>query len=168
MDRASEPDSVGHEAAEFGAASGEGDESGAGAAKTPPAYRARKAYLAKHLGQASVVSLEPQDSCVHPQRQCATICSYMERVGIRELRQNLSRHLRKVERGATLEVTERGQPVALLTPLPMGGSLDRLAALGRLVRPPRASLGTLPPPKQPQPHSLSLRDALDQEREERL
>jgi prevent-host-death family protein len=92
----------------------------------------------------------------------------MERVGIRELRQNLSRHLRKVERGATLEVTERGQPVALLTPLPMGGSLDRLAALGRLVRSPRASLGTLPPPQQPQPRSLSLRDALDQEREERL
>lgn len=92
----------------------------------------------------------------------------MERVGIRELRQNLSRHLRKVERGITLEVTERGQPVALLTPLPLGGPLERLAARGRLARLPRASLATLPPPQTPEAGALSLRDALDQEREERL
>ena len=39
---------------------------------------------------------------------------YMERVGIRELRQNLSVYLRKVKEGVTFEVTERGQPVAVL------------------------------------------------------
>ena len=41
------------------------------------------------------------------------------RVGIRELRQNLSVYLRRVqEDGASYEVTERGEPVARLTPLP--------------------------------------------------
>jgi prevent-host-death family protein len=92
----------------------------------------------------------------------------MERVGIRELRQNLSRYLRKVERGVTFEVTERGQPVAVLAPLPLGAPLARLAARGRLARPPRAPLATLEPPQSYQPGAVSLRDALDQEREERL
>ena len=41
----------------------------------------------------------------------ATLC-YMERVGVRELRQNLSVYLRRVGAGQTLEVTERGRPVA--------------------------------------------------------
>lgn len=41
-----------------------------------------------------------------------------ERVGIRELRQNLSVYLRRVqEEGTSYEVTERGEPVARLTPL---------------------------------------------------
>jgi prevent-host-death family protein len=38
----------------------------------------------------------------------------MERVGVRQLRQNLSVYLRRVRRGESLEVTERGQPVAVL------------------------------------------------------
>ena len=43
----------------------------------------------------------------------------MERVGVRELRQNLSVYLRRVTGdGETLEVTERGVPVAVLAPLP--------------------------------------------------
>ena len=41
-----------------------------------------------------------------------------DRVGVRELRQNLSVYLRRVqEDGTSYEVTERGQPVARLTPL---------------------------------------------------
>ena len=39
-------------------------------------------------------------------------------VGVRELRQNLSVYLRRVEAGETLEVTEHGHSVARLTPLP--------------------------------------------------
>lgn len=40
------------------------------------------------------------------------------RVGIRELRQNLSVYVRRVrEEGRAYEVTERGEPVARLTPL---------------------------------------------------
>ena len=53
-------------------------------------------------------------------------------VGVRELRQNLSVYLRRVEAGETLEVSERGRAVALLTPLPTSASpLDRLIAEGR-------------------------------------
>ena len=41
-----------------------------------------------------------------------------ERVGIRELRQNLSVYVKHVrEEGRAYEVTERGEPVARLTPL---------------------------------------------------
>jgi prevent-host-death family protein len=57
------------------------------------------------------------------------------RVGVRELRQNLSVYLRRVEAGETLEVTEHGRPVARLTPLPARqlGVLERLVAEGRAV-----------------------------------
>ncbi len=40
----------------------------------------------------------------------------MFRVEVRELRQNLSRHLARVKDGASLEVTERGRVVAGLSP----------------------------------------------------
>src|SRR3954468_19046176 len=39
------------------------------------------------------------------------------RVGIRELRQNLSIYVERVKDGETLEVTEHGRPVAELGPL---------------------------------------------------
>lgn len=38
------------------------------------------------------------------------------KVGVRELRQNLSRYLERVKKGETLTVTERGQEVARLVP----------------------------------------------------
>ncbi len=40
----------------------------------------------------------------------------MVRVGIRELRQNLSRYIERVKAGDTMVVTERGRHVALLVP----------------------------------------------------
>ena len=43
--------------------------------------------------------------------------SERDRVGIRELRQNLSIYVDRVRQGETLEVTEHGHPVAELTPL---------------------------------------------------
>jgi prevent-host-death family protein len=42
----------------------------------------------------------------------------MNRVGVRELRHNLSAWLRRVRDGEAFEVTDRGTPVALLAPLP--------------------------------------------------
>jgi prevent-host-death family protein len=56
------------------------------------------------------------------------------RVGVRELRQNLSIYLDRVKEGETLEVTEHGHAVALLTPLPRSTmtTLDRLIAEGRV------------------------------------
>lgn len=50
-----------------------------------------------------------------------------------ELRQQASRYLREVQRGETIEVTDRGNPVAWLVPVPPSGGLAELAASGRLV-----------------------------------
>jgi prevent-host-death family protein len=62
-------------------------------------------------------------------------------VGIAELRQNLSRYLRRVEAGERLVVTDRNKPVAELGPPAAAGSgLDRLIAEGRVSRPRRAGL----------------------------
>jgi prevent-host-death family protein len=72
-----------------------------------------------------------------------------DRVGVRELRQNLSRYLRRVARGERLEVTERGKPVAVLGPINEPGSaLGRLVASGR-ARPPEGDLLDLAPPRGP-------------------
>jgi prevent-host-death family protein len=56
----------------------------------------------------------------------------MRAIGIRELRQQASKYLRDVEAGETIEVTDRGRPVALIVPLPRAGRLQRLATAGRL------------------------------------
>ncbi len=42
----------------------------------------------------------------------------MKRVKIAELKDQLSRHLRAVERGAEIEVTDRNRPIARLVPVP--------------------------------------------------
>ncbi len=56
-------------------------------------------------------------------------------VGVRELRQNLSVHLRRVKEGETLEVTERGHGVAYLVPKSRGAisRRDQLITEGRLI-----------------------------------
>jgi len=69
----------------------------------------------------------------------------MASVGVRELRQRASELLRRVAAGETIEVTDRGRPVALLSPLPEGGSLERLRAAGE-VDPAVADPDELPAP----------------------
>ena len=54
----------------------------------------------------------------------------MTSVGVRELRQRASGLLRLVEQGETVEITDRGRPVALLTPIPVGSPLERMRAAG--------------------------------------
>ena len=62
-------------------------------------------------------------------------------VGVAELRQNLSRYLRRVEHGERLIVTHRNRPVAELGPPPTPTSeLDGLVAKGRVSRPVRRGL----------------------------
>ena len=59
-----------------------------------------------------------------------------KKVGVRELRQNLSVYLRQVKKGKVLEVLERGRPVAALVPLPETASArERLVASGRATAP---------------------------------
>jgi len=69
----------------------------------------------------------------------------MTSVGIRELRQQASALLREVEQGATIEITDRGRPVAILAPVPGAGPAARLRASGDL-EPAEASMDDLPPP----------------------
>lgn len=69
----------------------------------------------------------------------------MTTVGVRELRQRASELLRLVEDGETIEISDRGRPVALLTPLPTGSPLERLRASGD-VQPATADLEDLPAP----------------------
>ena len=53
---------------------------------------------------------------------------------MRELRQHASRYLAVVKAGGTVEVTERGELVALVVPPSPGASArERLVAAGRLV-----------------------------------
>ena len=93
---------------------------------------------------------------------------YMEerQVGVRELRQNLSKYLRRVQRGERLEVTEHGRPVAVLAPLGQPqSSIDRLIAAGRVASPRSDLLAQLPPRGR---ISTTASDALADERADRL
>jgi antitoxin (DNA-binding transcriptional repressor) of toxin-antitoxin stability system len=69
----------------------------------------------------------------------------MTRVGVRELRQRASELLRLVERGETIEITDRGRLVALLGPLPEGSPLEQLRVAGE-IEPATSDLDDLPPP----------------------
>ena len=90
-----------------------------------------------------------------------------ERVGIRELRQNLSVYVKRVrEEGRAYEVTERGEPVARLTPLE-GRSMsriERMIADGRIT-PARRSPDQMPPPIQ-LPPGRTLSEILEEMRDE--
>jgi prevent-host-death family protein len=70
---------------------------------------------------------------------------YMERIGVRELRQNASQYLDRVAAGEVIEVTQRGQLVARIIP----ATTDPWAALiasGEVTpaRSPRTDVLTLP------------------------
>jgi prevent-host-death family protein len=69
----------------------------------------------------------------------------MASIGVRELRQRASELLRRVEQGETIEVTDRGRPVAVLSPPAEGSPLDRLRALGE-IDPAMGDLDDLPEP----------------------
>jgi len=58
----------------------------------------------------------------------------MIRAGIRELRQNASALIRRVTAGETIEITDRGRPVARIVPLRGRSNLDQLIAEGRATR----------------------------------
>ena len=58
----------------------------------------------------------------------------MTRMGIRELRDNLTKTIRRVRAGETIEITHDGEPVVLLSPLPTG-RIERLLARGDVSRP---------------------------------
>lgn len=81
-------------------------------------------------------------------------------VGVGELRQNLSKFLRRVERGERLVVTDRNRPIAELVPLPDNNqsAVQRLVTEGRAT-PARSALDFKPIKlKGRYPASAALRD----------
>lgn len=86
------------------------------------------------------------------------------RVGIRELRQELSRALRRVRAGETLEVTDRGRTIARIVPVEgVSPKLADLIGAGK-VRPPTVR-GPLPAPLREQSRMTS-EEAVDLLRDE--
>ena len=105
---------------------------------------------------------------------CATVC-YMSRptdqparVGVRELRQNLSVYLDRVKAGETFDVTEHGRPVARLGPRVAGpvSIIDRLIAEGRIT-PATVDHRTIPyPTAVPDAEGPTLSEILQAMRDE--
>jgi len=73
----------------------------------------------------------------------------MSLVGLRELRQNASEHLRRVEGGETVRIARLGRPVALRVPIRAHGGLAGLEAESRL----SASVGDVLALGKPLPRS---------------
>jgi prevent-host-death family protein len=96
---------------------------------------------------------------------------YMERsvIGARELKTRLGTYLRRVREGRTLLVTDRGEPIAELRPLPSDTSVP--AALLKLSRkravalPVRKAMGAVRPIKSRGP---ALSEAIREDREDRF
>jgi prevent-host-death family protein len=103
-----------------------------------------------------------------PTSHGATVTHMANVVGVRELRQNLSRYLDRVKAGEGFIVTERGEEVARLTP-----SARHETTLAQLIAERGASiprgdlLQTLALPETPAQGPPST-DVLDELREERL
>lgn len=69
----------------------------------------------------------------------------MTDVGVRELRDGLSRHLATVRAGHTITVTDHGRPVARIVPVGVLSKLEQLVADGT-VTPARRPSVVLPTP----------------------
>jgi prevent-host-death family protein len=67
-------------------------------------------------------------------------------VGIRELRADLSRYLKRVREGEDVVVTDRGVPVARIVPMNGQRKIDRLIAAGLVEPAPRKVPRPLPKP----------------------
>lgn len=94
----------------------------------------------------------------------------MKRVPITELKARLSEHLEAVKAGEEIMVTDRGRPIARLSPIALqeqpDARIEQLIRMG-LARPP---IAPLPPgfwdlPRPEDPEGLALK-ALLEEREE--
>jgi len=67
-------------------------------------------------------------------------------VGIRELRADLSRWVKRVQDGEDVVVTDRGKPVARLVPIAAESKLDQLVREGVVIPPRRPWKGAVPKP----------------------
>jgi prevent-host-death family protein len=81
-------------------------------------------------------------------------------VGIRELRDGLSRHLATVREGHTITVTDHGRPVARIIPVDVPTKLEQLIAEGK-VTPASRRKGKRPTPIET---AGTVSDLVDQQR----
>ena len=81
-------------------------------------------------------------------------------IGIRELRDGLSRHLASVRKGHTITVTDHGRPVARIVPAGEPTSIERLIAEGRVT--PAAAGNTERP--EPVKTQGTVSDLVDEQR----
>jgi prevent-host-death family protein len=89
----------------------------------------------------------------------------MERIGIRELRQNASVYLDRVKDGESIEITERGVPIAVISPVGTLSKFDRLVAAG-VITPARGNLARVlrdNPPSGPPGISAVLQQMRDED-----
>ena len=84
-------------------------------------------------------------ACPDPPPQRSATLKHMADVGIRALKQNASAVVADAAAGETITITDRGRPVARLTPLP-ATRLQALLDSGR-ARPARRRVDELAPPK---------------------
>jgi prevent-host-death family protein len=66
-------------------------------------------------------------------------------IGVRALRDSLSRHLAEVRNGHTVTVTEHGRPIARIVPVEAPSVIEQLVAEGR-VRPAQRPKRSAPVP----------------------
>jgi prevent-host-death family protein len=89
----------------------------------------------------------------------------MESIGVRELNQNTSQVLARVSGGETVEITDRGRPIARLVPVDGDRTvLARLVASGRAAAP--TSSGPVPLPPKLGDDSVDVAAALAEMRDE--
>lgn len=92
----------------------------------------------------------------------------MASVNVRELRQNLSAYLRRVERGERLTITRRGREVAVLAPLDKKHALVEHMIDKYGGRPPSRAISECDPPLRLPRGRRPPGELLEELREERL
>ena len=78
-------------------------------------------------------------------------------IGIRELRDGLSRHLAEVRAGRVVTITDHGQPIARIVPIDRPTRLEALIAEGRV----RPAVSRKQPAGEPVDASGSVSDLID-------
>jgi len=81
-------------------------------------------------------------------------------VGVRELKQHLSEYLERAAKGELIRVTDRGQPKAILGPVPGAGRLESGVKEGWI----RAAEGSEPGSVRRAVASRGISEVLDEDR----
>jgi prevent-host-death family protein len=90
------------------------------------------------------------------------------RMGLREANQHFSKAIRAVKAGQEVVLTERGKPIAIITPFhgdELEAALERMAAAGLLIR--ATKRGPMSPFRPRKIRGKPIAETLREERDER-